>query len=284
MPPHLTLCSYQAFSIPTMWNMVQPEGHPSPSREYDITKTVYNALTNLRIPILEEYKKVLLNEPTTVTSNVNLYDKMFSTVNQIDRSGSKTMLFTMLRNTPNTTFEKVIDKLAENLENVISYCTNGKAKCTNFTHLSVGPFPRCFRYDTSPDMGNEGFNDGITSGIQLVLLSAGQLMSLEYDKVSAITGKDHVPNGHLFSNTFSPLSSNGIQLSISRPGVNPNIEEVGISISPGYYTLISVTGKEIIRKPWPYSDCTTVDYEIQRYNNYVESCSIHIQEWWLSIT
>ncbi len=212
MPPHLTLCSYQAFSVPTMWNMVQPEGHPSPSREYDITKTVYNALTNLRMVILEEFKKVLLKEPTTVTSNVNLYNKMLSTFDQI---GSTTMLFTMLRNTQNTTFEQVIDNLVDNRENVISYCTNGKAKCTNFTQLSAGPFPRCFRYDTSQDMANEEFNDGIPSGIQLVLMSAGQLMSLEYDKVSAIT--DHVPNSRLFSNTFSPLSSNGIQLSITRP-------------------------------------------------------------------
>ncbi len=38
---------------------------------------------------------------------------------------------------------------------------------------------------------------------------------------------------------------------------------LGIDVSPGYSTLIALSGKETIRLPAPYSDCVNSDAELQ---------------------
>ncbi len=41
------------------------------------------------------------------------------------------------------------------------------------------------------------------------------------------------------------------------------MNQQGINISPRRSTLIGIRGKEIIRKPWPYSTCTETDLELK---------------------
>ncbi len=65
-----------------------------------------------------------------------------------------------------------------------------------------------------------------------------------------------------FGHTYRASSANGIRLMISPPGGSPNMDEQGVNISPGQFSLIAITGKEIKRQPWPYSRCSFVDYEM----------------------
>ncbi len=77
--------------------------------------------------------------------------------------------------------------------------------------------------------------------------------------ISCFPGKP-VPG---FENTILPSSSDGIRLTIDKPSENPDPDQRGIEITPGHSTLISIAGKEILRKPWPYGTCTNTDHELK---------------------
>ncbi len=252
IPPDMTICNYNPFSVPTMWNLVQPEGHPSPSEEYDRVKRLSSALSSLG-----EVMTYVSGEGRTI-ENLQLYKNVKSTWFRI---ADKDILFTLLTNTPNMTFDQIFDKVGGNQDDIIKECLTGRIMCNNFkpTAISSRLFPRCFQYAASRAKIATGFDDGISKGITFILMTPAKLMSLAYN----ISVKN-IPNQHLFMNPESPLSSNGMRLTISHPATNPNIDDEGLDISPGFHTVVALTAKEIIRLPWPYSDCTHVDYEMQK--------------------
>ncbi len=107
-PPIISMCNYNPFSIPTMWNFVQPEEHPSPSPEFDKIKAAEKALSKFaRIPFTE-------NEHLTIMLAAMGY-KLYA----------KSTLFTLLRNIPNMTFDQIFDKLGPRENHTIESCSNG---------------------------------------------------------------------------------------------------------------------------------------------------------------
>ncbi len=237
LPPVISMCRYNHFSIPTMWNLVQPEGGKSPSPEYERLKATSSQIYDLILRMM-----YVRNKDESKIDDLTLYHNVKYTIAEMMRK-SMLLSFTLLKNTPNMSFEQIFDKLGEDKDNIIHACQNGLAKCKDFTQFSSGQFPRCFRYGTSRDIENMEMDDGISNAIMLILMTGGQLMSVAHSKAYRKASSIHrrVPNDHLFGHVYSPSSSNGIRLTISRPGVNPNIDEGGIDVSPGYHTVISVT-------------------------------------------
>ena len=239
-----------------MWNLVQNDNTRGPSPEYNRLTAISSAMNNLQGSYLEMKGDYELKDSDLYKNLASIYDKI----------GGTALLFTLLRNVPNMTFGQIMDKVGHERKDIVTCETN----CTNFTELGSGQFPRCFHYAMSESLGNDKFDDGISNGIQFLLMTGVQLMYKEFDRIltkgraEESEGKFAVNNVHLFEDEWSPSSANGIRLTLSSPGISPSIDEKGINISPGYYTLISITAKEIIRLPWPYSDCVTVDYEMQK--------------------
>ncbi len=245
-----------------MWNLVQPDSHPSPSNGYDRVKKMSSTLSSL-----QQAMSNVFGEKRTMAT-LPLYNNIMFTKYIID---GKNILFALLKNTPNITFDQIFDQIGGSQNDVIQTCQVQTAECSNFkpTTISSGLFPRCFRYSASHGMETNGFEDGISNGIIFIFMTGAQLMSQAYNK-TVYYGR--VPNWYLFTNSYFPSSSNGIRLTISHPSTNPNMDQEGLDISPGFHTVhvVALTAKEIIRLPWPYSDCTHVDYEMQRLKESVE--------------
>ncbi len=249
-PPIISMCNYNPFSIPTMWNFVQTEEHPSPSPEFDKFKAVSNVLRNLLAMNFE---------------NNSEFETKFETIGP--KLYAMSSLFTLLRNIPNMTFDQIFDKLGPKKNDTIELCTKGikNKKCTNITEISFSQFPKCFQYATSADIESNNktkeMKDGISNGVTFVLNTGVQLSAKAFSLFED-AGKESA--NVLFGLAYKASSANGIRLMISPPGESPNIDEQGVNISPGQFSLIAITAKEIVRQPWPYSECTTVDYEMQR--------------------
>ena len=250
-----------------MWNFVQPRGQPVPSEEYFKFKAVSSGMQmlgklNTNFSIIEGG-----DTENNVIANSDLAKKLSSIREALN---SKATLFTLLRNVPNMTFDGIFDKLGSSRDNVIFECENERKKCGNFTQLSSGHFARCFQFATSALTNNTDLDDGISNGIRLILMTGMQLMSVAYrDASSNLADTEQVPNMDLFDNALFPSSADGLKIIISSPGVRPNVDELGVDISPGYASSIAISGKEIIRKPWPYSNCASFDYEMQMLQDIV---------------
>ena len=175
--------------------------------------------------------------------------------------GRKPLTFTLLRNVPNTTFEQIFEELGPSLEDTIRYCKNAGMRCSNITKVHSALFPKCFVYATQENKtSNEVSDEGLDNGVSMVLMSGIRLAARAFTNYS-----NSIYRNPVFQNTWLPFSADGIRLIIHRPGVTPNIDQQGINLSPSQSTLIAITGKEVIRKPWPYSSrCTTTDYELEK--------------------
>ncbi len=246
-----------------MWQLSQPPGNLSHSKEYDRLQNMYSALSSL-----QKVTTVFTSAPwkEKIIENLQLHDNILHTWASIDR---KNMLFPLLKNMPNMTFDQIFDKVGGRQDDIIQDCLMGGILCNNFKPITIssGLFPRCFRYATSKGMETRGFEDGISKGITFIFKPGAQLMSAGYyQTVSPLEAPKF-----LFTNYRYPSSSNGIRLTTSHPSTNPNIDEEGFDISPGFHTVVALTAKEIIRLPWPYSECTHVDYEMQKLQERVMS-------------
>ncbi len=243
-----------------MWNLAQPEGHSSPSEEYDTLQNMTSALVSLH-QVMSDLRDSVIGGGRII-ENLQLYNNIQAIWYKIGLDG-KGILFTLLKKTPNMTFDQIFDKVGGNLNDIIEDCWTEGIECNSFspTTMSSGLFPRCFRYATSKGMKTKGFEDGVSKGIMFIFKTGGQLMSVGQVKTA---DRWKVPNWYLFQNYKHPSSSNGIRLTINHPGANPNIDEESLDISPGFHTVVALTSKEIIRLPWPYSDCTHVDLEMQK--------------------
>ena len=266
-------------SVPVMWNIANGEDF-SEFMEYKVIQQLSNSILELETQASEEkWRRINANEyfydlEDGETDNVQnglgnntLVDKLVSIVDQL---GSRALLFTLLRNTPNITFGEIFEKVGPDLDNTVVYCSNAGMNCTNVTKFHAGQFSKCFDYSTSQNNTRNTVSDeGIINGLTLLLMSGVQLASVAFRQHS-----DLIYDHPFFQNTLLPIAADGFRLMVSTPGVQPDLDQQGIDISPGQSTLIAITGKEIIRLPWPYSECTEQDYELQLLRKIVASSSL----------
>ncbi len=174
-----------------------------------------------------------------------------------DEITDTSMNFALAENIPGMTFEEMFEEIGPQKEDIIRYCSNARINCTNITQIQTGQFPKCFVYDTRQEILGHTMSEGISNGIRLVFLTGGKLASIQWREYSKYV---FVPSG--FDNTFQIKSADGITIMINSPGEKPDPDQQGITVSPGYLTLIALSGKETIRLPWPYSECTSSNHEM----------------------
>ena len=244
-----------------MWDLVLKRLQSSAPKEYTKVDEVILALHTLKSRVGSQAKPYKQN-----SAGQTLIDKFNSIAEDL---GSNAVAFTLLRNIPNMTFKKIFDKVGTSLNQTIRFCSNAGEKCTNIQEVHSSYFPKCFRYGTGGNgNGTTVSDEGITAGLTLIFMTGAQLASVGAQKYLEIIMQDTygempMPSLPLFQNTFFPSSANGMRLLINRQGVPASLEQHGIDISPGSYTLIGLTGKEIIRLAWPYSECTETDNEMR---------------------
>ena len=133
-----------------------------------------------------------------------------------DDLGSKTLTYSLLRTIPNTTFENIFKKVGQRVDDTIRYCSNDGKNCKTFTEVNPSLFPKCFDYDTQEHMtGSSQSDEGISAGVTMVFMTGRQFVSIAVEKSFQ---KETYQNEALFTNTFSPYSSDGLRLVISPPG------------------------------------------------------------------
>ncbi len=185
---------------------------------------------------------------------------------------SKSVMYTLLHNIPNKTFNDIFASVGARLEHTILYCNNAGSKCNNIKRMHTSLFPVCFQYnmlDSRP--GPKVSDEGLSNGVSMVLATSVGFASKVLESLDI--NQIETSSFSIFNSSYLPLSANGIRLTITSPGVQPSIDDEGFDISPGQSTLISITGKEIIRQPAPFSDCSTTDYEL---NKLQESVNNHL--------
>ncbi len=175
--------------------------------------------------------------------------------------------FVSLRNLPNITFKQFFDEIGPQFEATVRGCSNAGVMCDDFGRYKefyTGYFPKCYTYNTQGDRLNNIVSEiGISNGVQLLLMTDCQLASVGvkmYSKLAKENDGILLPPG--FQNTDTPFSTDGIRLVIHHPGEGPVIDHHAINISPGYSTVVAISGKQIIKLPAPYSQCTNTDHEL----------------------
>ncbi len=181
-----------------------------------------------------------------------------------DDLADHTLVYTLLKNVPNMTFEQLFEELGPSIQDTIIYCNNAGTICKNMTKVDTGYFPKCFTYATQDNiseiMDNKLSEEGISNGLTMLIMVGTQLASEALHEKFPQNNKVTLYSD--FMNTYLPFSANGIRLMIHIPEVVPNMDQAGININPGHSTLLAITGKEIKKLPEPYSLCTNTDPEL----------------------
>ncbi len=102
------------------------------------------------------------------------------------------------------------------------------------------------------------------SGVTFVFMTGVRLASLAFNQsyLWLIPG---------WEQTFTPSSAvDGIRIKIDSPGAQSDPIYRGVDIAPGYSTMIGVTGREVIKLPPPYSDCTKINLEREKLREILE--------------
>ncbi len=259
--PSLTLCGHNPLSVPALWNLSLDNHAANPS-----TALGKYRMVTLLLTLLKDTANSLCNDGIRNVSQFN--GKLCSIRKYL---WSRKLAFVLLRNVPNVPFDEIFRELGPSLHDTIKYCSNDGVSCENITKVSFGEFPNCFAYDMQKS--NELSDEGIAQGVTMVLLSGNELGSLGLtlpDNIWVTDAINHLSGQQViyrtlpgFQNTYLPSSSDGMRLSLNTPGVMADIEKSGIEISPGYFTLVSIRGKEVIKLPEPHGACTSVDKELQ---------------------
>ncbi len=176
-----------------------------------------------------------------------------------DPLGGKPLVYTLLGNIPDLTFDDIFEELGPRKEDTIKYCNNAGQACnmTSMRKVSSGQFPICFEYAVQENKESHLMSDeGISSGVTFILNTASiatDIFLQTYEEPFPFAG---------FQNAFNPTSADGFRLLINSPGEAANIDQKGINISPGLSTMIAISGKETIRLSEPHGTCTQTDYEL----------------------
>ncbi len=180
---------------------------------------------------------------------------------------SRANTFISLKNLPNITFKQFFDEAGPQFQNTVRSCSNAGVICNKFEKYKefyTGYFPKCYTYNTQGDRPSNIVSEiGISNGVHLLFMTDCQLASVGIKMYSKHVKENDgllLPPG--FQNTESPFSTDGIRLVIHHPGEDPVIDHHAINVSPGFSTVVAITGKQIIKLPAPYSQCTNTDHEL----------------------
>ncbi len=261
LAPHITMCSYMPMSVPMWWKFIFGDGFPLDTT-LGIFEAVFTQIGHLQKGAVSLCLNTDCDLDDAIPGDKEFHQKLTSVIDQL---GSKTFTFTLLRNIPYATFDEIFDELGPRYEDTIKSCTKAGQQCdrTSMKKLRSGQFPTCFDYNvqennSSNAMSNEGLSYGITlilnTGVQLATVALKEILPYFHNEPVVMAG---------FQNAFTPFSAEGFRLMINSPGVMPNIDQQGVNIAPGQSTLISITGKEVIHLPHPYSSCTQSNIELQ---------------------
>ncbi len=241
------------FSVPTMWKLTYPIKNEE-RRAFDVFAITSNRMTNLFNTAISCYDNSSLCKDEEEGS-AGIIGKLTSLKDDI---GKKSVAYALLRNVPEMSFHDIFDELGHQQEDTIRNCSNNGIKCKGIDAIDSGLFPQCYQYETSENMAIQRISDeGISSGVSFILMTAGQLGSL------ALKAEQQTFVFFAFDNTYSSYSADGMRLMITSPGEIPDMNERGINLSPGFSYLISMTGKEVKRLSWPYSSCTEKNEEFE---------------------
>ncbi len=253
LPPHITICNYQALSVPVMWRLYTTQNNSHTSNELKTFENISQRLFGIQH---------ITKGAENLNTNDKWKDKLLSIRGDLDR----TITFTLLRNIPDMSAETIFDEIGPPMEDTIRYCSNSGRKCKNIKQLQYGNFPKCFNYDTAQNnTGKTLGNVGLTNGLTMVFNTGVQMSSVAVKRYFLNNMKKswqtlQNPN---FQNNFYPFAANGIRLMINSPGVKPDMDQQGINVIPGHSTLIATKGTEITRLSSPYTDCTFTDNEMK---------------------
>ena len=250
VPPVITLCNYQQLSVAIRWSTLRTESEkkadPLQNRTADALYA-YNAI----------YKHL---QGMYFWAKTNIYPgnmwpnhRMVQKLNLArDSLMSNELKFALLDNLEWITFKEIFDEIGPHFDDTIRYCSHAGVPCTNITQMQRGQFSKCFKYD----MGQQTSGEGTQSAVTIIFMTGGKLGSVLLDR--NLKGKLIG-----FMNTYSPTSADGMRIMLSVPGDHPDTYGAGFNVGARFSTFLAVTGKETIRKPWPYSDCTAINYEMQ---------------------
>ncbi len=251
------MCNYQLLSVPMVWrDLEQKDALPKTifsifNRIYASTSNLYN-LANDVVDLIsnDRIENELADHP--------LLKKLISIKEEIK---SNSVAFPLFGNIHDVTFEEIFGDLGQHWNDTIRYCSNAGVNCGNITKTYSGEFPNCFVYDTKKQGAeNTVLEDGLSNGITLIFMTGGNLATVAF-RTKSPPNEIALRTGYI--NTFRPNSADGFRIMLSSPGEMPDMDQQGINVSPGSSTLIAVTGKEITRLPWPHSQCTNTNQEMQ---------------------
>ncbi len=233
------MCNYMPLSVPVVWKLAELKSMDSP--EFTKLNAVVDGLEQIESAIaLEEMKMFdlygdkMYEELDKKYKNNSFFHNLLYVTEDL---ASKALIYSLLRNIPDMTFQHLFKKLGPSMNDTIRYCWNAGVHCFNITELQSGVFPKCFEYDTMGGKeGSKVMDEGISQGVSMIYMNGVQFADVGVKRVQIDSGYS------LLNNTFTPYSSNGMRLMINPPGVQPTMSEQGIDISPGYHTLISLTG------------------------------------------
>ena len=186
VPPQLTICNYQPFSVPVMWNIAHnTDTFPKLQifntiiATIDGLRQIRHSLENTRNGIQEQGRRRQRSRHKR-SGDSDLLGKLIYIKGEL---GRKPLTFTLLRNIHNTTFDQIFDELGPSLEDTIRYCTNAGITCANITKIHSALFPKCFVYSTQENKSNvEVSDEGIDNGVSLVLNSGVQLAAKAFNR------------------------------------------------------------------------------------------------------
>ena len=237
-----------------------PETMP-PSTAFN-TYNAITAVTSRLLCVLDEKTQTCTTEfDYDSIENPDLLKKLLA-VN--DYLADHTLVYTLLKNVPNVTFEKLYKDLGPHIQDSIVYCKNAGRVCKNMDKLDTGLFPKCFTYKTQEnksDTLDKNFSgEGISNGVIMIIMVGTQLAA---EALNEKFPESKVPLYPDFMNTHVPVSTNGIRLMLHIPEGIPNLDQEGINIEPGHSTLLAIRGRERVKLPEPYSSCTDEDPELK---------------------
>ncbi len=261
LAPHITFCSYMPLSVPVWWKFVFGDNFPL-NTKLGIFEAIFTQVMNLQEQAFSLCTNTDCQVDGLIPGDKEFQQKLASILQQL---GGKTLTFTLLRNIPNVNFDEIFNELGPRYEDTIKYCSNAQLPCdrTSMKKFRSGQFATCFDYNIQENKSsNVMSNEGLSYGTALILNTGVQLATVALNQILK-----YYPYGPLvspgFQNAFSAFSAEGFRLMINSPGVMPNIDQQGVNIAPGQSTLISITGREVIRLPHPYSSCTQSDLELK---------------------
>ena len=204
-----------------------PESMP-PSTAFQIYDSITDVTTGLMCVLDKKTRQCATDYNYESMENPELLRKLVAISTDL---ADHTLLYTLLKNVPNMTFDKLFEELGPRMEDSIVHCDNSDTTCLNMKKVDTGHFPKCFTYATQNNMSlimHQKFSEeGISNGLMMVINIGAQLASEAIRKKSQDNNKVSLFSD--FMNTYQSFSANGLRLMVHIPTGN-NIVSSHVSL------------------------------------------------------